>query len=111
MSPEQAKGRPTDKRSDVWSFGAVVHEMVSGQRTFQGADIADRLAALLRQDVEWTALPAATPAPVGYLLARCFELPPTKRFSNSPPEARRGYDRTPSGQFVGLSPSDTRTPL
>ena len=73
MSPEQAKGHPADKRSDVWSFGAVLHEMLSGQRTFKGDDIADTLAAVLRQDVDWTALPAATPAPVRHLLARCLE--------------------------------------
>ena len=47
MSPEQAKGRPADKRSDVWAFGAVLHEMLSGQRTFKGDDIADTLAAVV----------------------------------------------------------------
>ena len=73
MSPEQAKGHPADKRSDVWSFGAVLHEMLSGQRTFKGDDIADTLAAVLRQDVDWTALPASTPASVRYLVARCLE--------------------------------------
>ena len=73
MSPEQAKGRPTDKRSDVWSFGAVLHEMLSGQRTFKGDDVADTLAAVLRQDVDWTALPASTPAPVRRLIARCLD--------------------------------------
>ena len=60
MSPEQARGRPADKRSDIWSFGAVLHEMLSGQRTFKGDDIADTLAAVLRHDVDWTVLPAAT---------------------------------------------------
>jgi len=73
MSPEQAKGHPADKRSDVWSFGAVLHEMLSGQRTFKGDDIADTMAAVLRQDVDWTALPAPTPQSVRYLLARCLE--------------------------------------
>src|SRR5687768_10053264 len=57
MSPEQAKGRHADKRSDVWSFGAVLYEMLSGQRAFKGDDIADTLAAVLRQDIDWTALP------------------------------------------------------
>ena len=79
MSPEQAKGRPTDKRSDIWSFGAVLHEMLSGQRTFKGDDIADTLAAVLRHDVDWTVLPAATPASVRYLLARCLERDVTRR--------------------------------
>ena len=67
MSPEQAKGQPADKRSDVWSFGAVLFEMLSGQRTFRGDDVADTLASVLRQDVDWTALPASTPAPVRHL--------------------------------------------
>ena len=61
MSPEQAKGRPADKRSDVWAFGAVLYEMLSGQRAFKGEDISDVLAAVLRQDVDWAALPAALP--------------------------------------------------
>jgi eukaryotic-like serine/threonine-protein kinase len=73
MSPEQAKGRPADKRSDVWAFGGVLYEMLSGQRAFRGDDISDTLAAVLRQDIDWTALPASTPAPVRRLLARCLD--------------------------------------
>ena len=73
MSPEQAKGRQADKRSDVWAFGAVLYEMLSGQRAFKGDDIADMIAAVLRQDVDWTALPASTPAPVRRLIARCLD--------------------------------------
>ena len=73
MSPEQAKGRQADKRSDVWAFGAVLYEMLSGQRAFKGDDIADTLAAVLRQDIDWTALPASTPAPVRRLIARCLD--------------------------------------
>ena len=73
MSPEQAKGRQADKRSDVWAFGAVLYEMLSGQRAFKGDDVSDTLAAVLRQDVDLTALPASTPAPVRRLIARCLE--------------------------------------
>jgi serine/threonine protein kinase len=73
MSPEQAKGRQADKRSDVWAFGAVLYEMLSGQRAFQGDDASDTLAAVLRQDVDLTALPASTPAPVRRLIARCLD--------------------------------------
>jgi eukaryotic-like serine/threonine-protein kinase len=73
MSPEQAKGRQADKRSDVWAFGAVLYEMLSGQRVFKGDDIADTLASVLRQDIDWTALPASTPAPVRRLIARCLD--------------------------------------
>jgi eukaryotic-like serine/threonine-protein kinase len=73
MSPEQAKGRAADKRSDVWAFGAVLYEMLSGERAFKGYDISDTLAAVLRQDVDWTALPASTPVSVRRLIARCLD--------------------------------------
>ena len=73
MSPEQAKGRQADKRSDIWAFGGVLYEMLSGQRAFKGDDIPDTLAAVLRQDIDWTALPASTPAPVRRLMARCLD--------------------------------------
>jgi serine/threonine-protein kinase len=73
MSPEQARGRQADKRSDVWAFGAVLYEMLSGRRAFNGDDMTDTLAAVLRQDVDWTALPATTPAPVRRLIARCLD--------------------------------------
>ena len=65
MSPEQAKGRQADKRSDIWAFGAVLYEMLSGRRAFKGDDISDTLAAVLRQDIDWNALPARRPRPCG----------------------------------------------
>jgi serine/threonine protein kinase len=61
MSPEQAKGRPADKRSDVWAFGCVLYEMLTGARAFQGDDVSDTLAAVLRSEPNWTTLPAGTP--------------------------------------------------
>jgi serine/threonine-protein kinase len=73
MSPEQAKGRPADKRSDVWAFGAVLYEMLAGQRAFKGDDVAETLAAVLRQQLEWAALPPATPDSVRRLIARCLD--------------------------------------
>ena len=73
MSPEQAKGRPADKRSDVWAFGAVLYEMLSGQRAFKGDDMSDTLAAVLRQNIDLTALPASTPAAVRRLVSRCLD--------------------------------------
>jgi serine/threonine-protein kinase len=73
MSPEQAKGREADKRADVWAFGAVLYEMLSGRRAFNGEDSADTLAAVLRQDVDWTVLPASVPAPLRHLLVRCLD--------------------------------------
>jgi serine/threonine protein kinase len=73
MSPEQAKGRPADRRSDVWAFGAVLFEMLSGQRAFKGDDVADTLAAVLRADPPWTDLPADTPPDIRRLLTRCLQ--------------------------------------
>src|SRR5437660_1205100 len=61
MSPEQAKGRPADKRSDIWAFGCVLYEMLTGKRAFGGDDVSDTIAAVLRAEPDWSALPAATP--------------------------------------------------
>ncbi len=72
MSPEQAKGQPADKRSDVWAFGAVLYEMLSGRRAFSGDDVSDTLALVLRGEPDWSALPATTPRSVQILLKRCL---------------------------------------
>jgi serine/threonine protein kinase len=73
MSPEQAKGRAVDKRADIWAFGAVLYEMLTGRRAFTGDGISDILAAVLRQDIEWTALPAATPQRLRRVIERCLD--------------------------------------
>jgi serine/threonine protein kinase/Tol biopolymer transport system component len=70
MSPEQAKGRPADKRSDVWAFGCVLYEMVTGTRTFDGEEITEVLAAVVRAEPDWSRLPANTPAALRRLLRR-----------------------------------------
>ena len=68
MAPEQAKGRPADKRSDVWAFGAVLYEMLTGKRAFEGEDVSDTLAAVLRGEPDWNALPPTLPASMRSLL-------------------------------------------
>jgi Tol biopolymer transport system component len=73
MSPEQARGKAVDKRSDVWAFGVLVYEMLSGRRLFEGETVSDTLAAVLKTDPDWSALPAATPPHVRRLLQRCLE--------------------------------------
>ena len=73
MSPEQAKGRAADKRSDVWAFGCVLFEMVTGRRAFEGEDISDTLAAVLRGEPEWTALPANVSPALVALLRGCLD--------------------------------------
>jgi serine/threonine-protein kinase len=72
MSPEQAKGRAVDKRSDIWAFGAVVYEMLTGRRAFQGEDVADTLAAVLMKEPDWTTLPSHTPPAMVTTLQRCL---------------------------------------
>jgi len=73
MSPEQAKGRAVDRRADVWAFGAVLYEMLSGRRAFPGENISETLVSVLRQEVDWTAIPLSTPASIRTLLARCLD--------------------------------------
>jgi serine/threonine-protein kinase len=72
MSPEQAKGRPADKRSDVWAFGCVLYEMLTGRRAFDGEDITEILAAIVRGEPDWSALPASLPPRLQDLLRRCL---------------------------------------
>jgi Tol biopolymer transport system component len=79
MSPEQARGKTADKRADVWAFGVVLFEMLSGARLFEGETISDTLAAVLRADPDWTKLPEATPAVIRRLLVRCLQRDPHKR--------------------------------
>jgi serine/threonine protein kinase/Tol biopolymer transport system component len=83
MSPEQAKGRPVDKRSDVWAFGCVLYEMLTGARAFQGDDVSDTLAAVLRGEPNWMALPAGTPPPIRRLLRRCLEKDRRRRLDSA----------------------------
>ncbi len=73
MSPEQAKGRQVDKRADIWAFGVVLYEMLTGRQAFGGTDISETLAAVLRQEMDWTDLPSDTPHSVRRLLRRCLE--------------------------------------
>ena len=72
MSPEQARGKPVDKRADIWAFGVVLYEMLTGHRTFEGEDVADTLASVLKSDPEWKALSEETPSVVQRLLQRCL---------------------------------------
>ena len=73
MSPEQARGRVVDKRTDVWAFGAMLFECLSGRRLFDGETVTDTLAAVLRAEIEWDRLPSGLPAPLRNLLRRCLE--------------------------------------
>src|SRR5262245_8777279 len=73
MSPEQARGHVVDKRTDIWAFGCVLYEMLTGRVAFAGATVSDIIGAILRADPDWDALPPSTPAHVRVLLQRCLE--------------------------------------
>src|SRR5262245_56972681 len=79
MSPEQARGKPVDRRTDIWSFGCVLYECLTGRQVFEGETISDMIARILERDPDWSALPGRTPARIRELLARCLEKDAKKR--------------------------------
>ena len=79
MSPEQAKGKPVDKRADVWAFGVVLFEMLTGRRPFAGDDVSDVLASVLAREPQLAAIPDAVPLTVRHVLKACLQKDPKKR--------------------------------
>ncbi len=79
MSPEQARGLTVDTRTDIWAFGCVLHEMLTGRALFLGPTVTDTLAAILEREPAWDTLPGATPPVIRRLLQRCLEKDPTRR--------------------------------
>jgi serine/threonine-protein kinase len=79
MSPEQARGKTVDKRTDIWAFGCVVYELLSGRRAFTGETVTDVLAAIVTSDPDWEALPPDTPPRIRDLLGRCLQKDPNRR--------------------------------
>jgi dipeptidyl aminopeptidase/acylaminoacyl peptidase len=79
MAPEQAKGKPVDKRADIWAFGCVLYEMLTGRRAFEGEDVTDTIAAVVTKEPDWSRLPGSTPEAVARLLRRCLEKQVAKR--------------------------------
>ncbi len=79
MSPEQAKGKAVDRRADIWSFGAVLYEMLAGKQLFSGETSSETLAAVIKDQPDWSALPADIPAPIMKLLRRCLTKDPKQR--------------------------------
>ena len=104
MSPEQARGATVDKRADLWAFGVVLCEMVTGTRPFDGATVSDTLASVLKTEPSWAALPTDTPAPIRRLLRRCLEKD-RKRRLDSAAGARLEIDDALTAPAVDLQPT------
>jgi len=79
MSPEQAKAKPVDRRADIWAFGCVLYEMLTGKMAFSGETVTDTLAAVIKEEPDWSRLPVGTPARVRVLLQRCLQKDPRQR--------------------------------
>ena len=97
MSPEQARGRAVDKRTDIWAFGCVLYEMLIGRAAFTGDTLSDTLAAIIEREPNWKALPAHTPSSVRRLLRRCLEKDPKRRLPDIA-DARLEIDEAESTQ-------------
>ena len=83
MSPEQARGKSVDKRTDIWAFGCVLYELLTGKAAFQGEDVTDILAAVVRAEPDWAALPAKIPSTIRTLLSRCLRKDRRQRISDA----------------------------
>lgn len=83
MSPEQAKGKSVDKRTDIWAFGCILYECLTGRKVFEGETITETLASILKSDPYWQALPATTPHTIRVLLHRCLQRDAGRRFRDA----------------------------
>ncbi len=110
MSPEQAKAKPVDRRADIWAFGCVLYEMLTGKMAFTGETVTDTLAAVIKEEPDWALLPANTPARVRVLLQRCLQKD-TKQRLRDIGDARISLDEVLSGapevsSSAGVSPAN-----
>jgi serine/threonine protein kinase len=109
MSPEQARGKPVDRRADVWAFGCVLFEMLTGKQAFEtGETVSDAVAAILKNEPDWNALPADTPAHIRTLLRRCLQKDPQKRLPHIG-VARIEIDEPSSAAAVSTSETPKRS--
>jgi len=109
MSPEQARGHETDRRTDVWALGCVLYEMLSGRGTFHAKTVSDCIARVLERDPDWEALPAETPAGVRRLLRRCLEKDPRRRLHDVA-DVRIELEDLLDGEGSNATPAASRFP-
>jgi len=110
MSPEQARGRPVDKRTDVWAFGCVLYELLAGRRAFAGDDTTETIAAVVRDDPVWSQLPPHTPESIRRLLRRCLQKDPQRRLGDIR-DARLEIDDARGEQDAGAAePATSQAP-
>ena len=110
MSPEQARGKPLDRRADIWAFGVVLFEMLTGTRLFAGETVSDTLAAVLKSDPDWTLLPKGTPPSALRLLRRCLERDPRTRLRDIG-EARVALERPAADAAPAAAVAPRRAPI
>ncbi|HXV60902.1 MAG TPA: protein kinase [Vicinamibacteria bacterium] len=110
MSPEQARGKAVDARTDVWAFGCVLWEALTGRKTFDGDTATDIIAAVVKLEPDWNALPADTPASVRKVLKRCLQKDPVQRF-HSIADARLELEEAPTVVTTAPMATATRLPL
>ena len=121
MSPDQAKGRPVDRRADIWAFGCVLYEMLTGEKAFNGETVSDVLASVIMKEPDWARLPSKSPPTVKKLLRRCLDKDSKRRLqaigearitieeylgnpaAETPEPALQAARRTSTGWLVGLS--------
>src|SRR5262245_38047229 len=103
MSPEQARGKGVDRRADIWAFGCLLYELLSGRQAFEGETVSDMLAAILKTEPDWTALPSMSPPRVSALIRRCLRKDPTTRLRDIG-DARIEIDEVLAGD-TGAGPS------
>jgi Tol biopolymer transport system component len=104
MSPEQARGKVVDKRTDIWAFGCLLYEMLTGRSAFGGDTLSDTIARILERDIEWGALPPATPPAAKRLIARCLQKDPKRRLRDMG-DARVELDERGADGVVVQSPA------
>src|SRR5215475_2915239 len=94
MSPEQARGKEADRRTDTWAFGRVLYEMLAGRAAFEGETIGEILGGVFKTEPDWRGLPAETPEAIRRLLRRCLQKDRTRRLKSAPKKCARFCHRT-----------------